>query len=479
MVRRLRPLVALGVFGLRPLVALGVFGLGPAARAAGPLGPPGSPVATSAYNIDLFQGPVLASTRVTGIAGASAAIAEGVDGMYSNPAAPAVRVPWSYATIDYDLSAGLTLPSTLSKTDFDNNGARGFAYRDFVFFNAGATLQAGPFGFGLTFDATTYRLDDDRAAVPRALNVDFGRVRLAAAYAFARNQLVVGVGLRTGFLSLDAAGERAQELASLSAGAGVEAGAVYGPLALPSLRLAVAARSEVRTGLDPAEGGPGPDARGDVVVGGLYLPRRVVQPWEVEAGVAWQLGARPLNTPWDDPDEEAKAFVAAVRKAQAARRERGATDDPARSASEEALVRRAGDVVKALRRAAEARPPRRRLLLLASVLASGPVGRAVGVESFLVQTVDRSGERVSWTPRLGLEAEPLPNLLKVRAGSYLEPSRFRQGSARPHGTAGAELRLFPWTVFGLWDEGTHWRASGFVDGARDYFAFGLSAGVWH
>ncbi|HEU4536541.1 MAG TPA: hypothetical protein VFS00_20590, partial [Polyangiaceae bacterium] len=342
----------------------------------------------------------------------------------------AVRVPWSYTHFDYDLSAGLTLPSTLAKTDFDNNGTRGFAYRDFLFIDLGATFQSGPFGFGVTVDATSYRLDDDRSSVARALSVDLGRFRLAAAYAFDRNQLVVGVGARTGVLQLNTAGSDPQEIASLSAGAGLEAGAVYGPLALPSLRVALAVRSAVITRLDPGADGLEPDAQGDRVVGGLYLPERVVQPWEVEAGVAWQLGRRPLNLPWDDPNEEARALVKAVRSAQAARRARGEAEEPARRASEEALVLRSREAVRAIRREAAERLPRRRLLLLASVLASGPARGAVGVESFLVQQVDRSGERVSWTPRVAVEAEPAPAAVKLRAGSYLEPTRFRQGSPR-------------------------------------------------
>lgn len=464
---------------LGPLVALGVLSLGSFARASGPLGPQGSAIGTSAYAIDFFQGPVLASTRITGLAGATAAIAEGVDGMYSNPAAPAVRTPWSYSSNDYDLSAGLTLPSALADTDFDNNGTRGFAYRRFYFLNAGATFQSGPFGFGATIDVSTYQLNDESAPVARALSVNFGRFRLAAAYAFARNQLVVGVGARTGVLQLNTSGENARELAALDAGAGLEAGAVYGPLALPSLRFALAVRSAVATGLDPADDNVKPDAQGDRVVDGLYLPQKVIRPWEAEAGVAWQIGERPLNLAWDDPDAEARALVSAVRAAQDTRRARGEPDDPARRAAEEELVRRSRDAVKVIRRGSYERLSRRRLLLLASVLVSGPSRRAVGVESFLRQTVDRSGERVVVTPRAALEFEPSTEAVKLRAGTYLEPTRFRQGSPRVHGTAGVELRVFPWTGFGLWDEGTYWRVSGFADGARGYFSFGFSVGVWH
>jgi hypothetical protein len=59
------------------LAALGFGCLSRPAYAGGPLGPQGSRIQTSNYGVDLFQGPVFASTRITGIAGAFTAIAEG------------------------------------------------------------------------------------------------------------------------------------------------------------------------------------------------------------------------------------------------------------------------------------------------------------------------------------------------------------------------------------------------------------------
>jgi hypothetical protein len=66
----------------------------------------------------------------------------------------------------------------------------------------------------------------------------------------------------------------------------------------------------------------------------------------------------------------------------------------------------------------------------------------------------------------------------VRAGTYYEPTRFNHSSARLHGTAGFDQKLFPWTVFGLFDEGTWWRAGGCIDYARDYLGWGVTVGVW-
>ena len=34
-------------------------------------------------------------------------------------------------------------------------------------------------------------------------------------------------------------------------------------------------------------------------------------------------------------------------------------------------------------------------------------------------------------------------------------------------------------VFGLFDDGTEWRLSAALDGARRYFSWGVSIGVWH
>ncbi len=54
------------------------------------------------------------------LAGAFVAIGEGVEGNTQNPAAPAVRVPWSNAHFDYDLGFGVTFPATLKNSDFFN-----------------------------------------------------------------------------------------------------------------------------------------------------------------------------------------------------------------------------------------------------------------------------------------------------------------------------------------------------------------------
>jgi hypothetical protein len=168
------------------------------------------------------------------------------------------------------------------------------------------------------------------------------------------------------------------------------------------------------------------------MVANLYLPSSIKLPWEIEAGLAYQFGARPLQLPWG-PDR-AERF-------------------------------------KAL--------PREKLLLTGSVIISGAVSNAIGFESFLSQQLERSGRQLVVSPRIGAELEPLENRLQVRAGSYLEPSRFDHTRPRVHGTAGAELRLFRGSVFGMTSPETSWRISGFVDVSHPYLGWGVGVGTWH
>jgi hypothetical protein len=84
-----------------------------------------------------------------------------------------------------------------------------------------------------------------------------------------------------------------------------------------------------------------------------------------------------------------------------------------------------------------------------------------------------------------VESEIIPHWVKLRAGSYYEPTRFRTSpsgeklTGRLHGTFGLDAKLFPWSVFGLFDEGTEWRAGGAIDQADGYFGWSVSIGVWH
>ena len=103
----------------------------------------------------------------------------------------------------------------------------------------------------------------------------------------------------------------------------------------------------------------------------------------------------------------------------------------------------------------------------------------VGVESFLFQTVQRSGQSVTISPRLGFESEVWPTRMKIRAGTYLEPSRFVESRPRVHATLGFDVSLFKWNVFGLWPDDYRWQLTTALDLARAYGSFSAGIGGWY
>ena len=76
-------------------------------------------------------------------------------------------------------------------------------------------------------------------------------------------------------------------------------------------------------------------------------------------------------------------------------------------------------------------------------------------------------------------AAVLPELLKLRAGTYLEPTRFETSSARLHGTFGLDVRLLKWNVLGLWPDDYVWRIGLGGDASRRYFSWGVTIGGWY
>lgn len=479
---------------LRTCLVGAVLSIESAALANGPLGKQGTPINTSNYSIDLFEGPVLASSRVTALGGANLPIAREVEGLWSSPAAAAVRAPWSYGWWDQDLDMGVTFPSTLQNTDFDNNGTAGTAFRRFLFLSFGGNLQFGRWGIGVAVDNHAYTIPSAQGATLRA---SFNRGRVALGRSWLDGQLVLGVGFRFAAFDLDTLeiGGSYKTVFSTSA-TGLDLGVIWGPVHLP-VRLAATFRSPSKGEVDANKSTLTPDADGDRVIGGRHLPSRVDLPLEIEVGAAFQIGPRPLNFLWIDPEIEERELKGEIarRREERERQRREAWlatgadpsapmpplegDELARWMDEERAFR---DVKKQVRRDRKARylaVERRKLLVVTSLLMSGPVSDAVGIESFFSQKIDRSGQRNSFTPRLGLEAEPWHDVLQMRVGTYLEPSRFSYGKPRAHATTGLDVKVFPWTMFGLFGEDTWWRLGGVVDVSRNYFSFGGSFGVWH
>jgi hypothetical protein len=240
----------------------------------------------------------------------------------------------------------------------------------------------------------------------------------------------------------------------------------------------------------------------DRVVFGYYLPRYAVRPWQGSVAFAYQFGKRPFNPRFVYVEEKARAFLTqiAARRRLAARAHHARLSELRRTAgadfqarreeedrlyaeettlyeAEEAAVRQA--TWNELRAHVRHVWPRRYLLVSSEILFVGRVDNAVGAESFLVGVTQRSGEHVSVSPRLGLESEVWPSWLKVRVGSYVEPARVREASARVHGTFGFDARLGHWTVFGIWPEDYQWQLSAAYDATRNYHALSVSIGGWY
>jgi hypothetical protein len=479
------------------------------AGAAGPLAGNGQAITTSAYSIDLHQGSVVAGNRVMGLGGAYVALAEDVDGDLQNPAAPAVRPFFSIEEFDYWLGLGLTFPARLSKIDFFNSGSetglRGSNADEPVFITPALNLQWRTLGLGFTAELQNYEFQNATASVvapassPASLEAVLSTFHVQLANSFFDGQLILGAGVRYVTMTLEAApADGDTQTLFDTSGTGIELGAVWRPNLQP-YRLGVAFRSAIDTQPSFSKSLL-PTDMGDIIVVGsngatLYLPERVSLPWDVNAGAAVQLGRRPLNPISRTVEHIAERATLTFRLRQLDREEERqrrlalAHTPSERLAIEVELAReerldserldRAFDDARRALNASFAEVGHFYVLLSASVLVSGRVQDAVGVESFLDQVVNRSGSEVVFSPRLGAESEIWENRLKARAGAYLEPTRFATSEPRLHNTFGMDLRLFRWNVFGLWPDDFMWQVGGSVDVAQRYLTWGVSVAGWY
>jgi hypothetical protein len=481
------------------------------------------PIQRNDYNLELFQGPLLAPGRITGLAGATTAVAQSLEGVYNNAAAPAVREPHSFDHFEWDPSGGISLPGGYGGTDFNNRGEKGIEQQiernrqaglpqkstvettdRFLYLQGGLWGQLGNFGMTLTADMLRYDVAGETPGQP-SVAVGITRLHLAAAYSFLRNQLCIGAGVRMAFVDMN---ERNNDSAGVISmfGLGPQAGLIVKPENRP-WRVGITARAPVSAGkfsvsnLLSEERSDGTTVRR---AGSFILPHRIVQPWELEAGVAYQLGPRPLNPPWVDPvdyrDErraailEKRAARNAGQKAQIAGMPTGTPEELTARARrvleiaelEKRLRAEEDDEIAHLeerfhdeRKAAYLNWPREHVLLLASVLMTGSSDQAVSLEGFIDQRRELVGSRVSVAPRFAIETEAVPNLIKARAGVYFEPSRFEDGSTREHFTLGFDVNVLTWSVFGLFKPDHQWRVNAFLDLAERYQNFGVGLGTWH
>lgn len=417
----------------------------------------------SDYALDLYQGAVLGGTRVIGLGGAYVSIAEGSEGIQFNPAAVANRTYFSNERFDWTWHLDFLLAKGLGTDalDFDNNGRA--TSSESMLLTGGVLFQYGDFGIGLTLGL---QLPELGAIGGQAYEATLLDARLSVGYALFGQQLIVAGGLRVGSLSLALADNANDKLFDVNV-AGVEAGVLWRPRALP-LRIGAALSLPFDRNQTKACGEGCPQ--------GFFLPSEVTLPWEVRVGISYRLGEGRYNPTPDyvSRDRRSELYQAAMRRRAASQ---PATSQPATSqpaASEPtpmppSLAKRGKPDL-----ARDYRGGRYLLLSLEAVLI-GPSKNAIGPDGFALQEREPVGRNVNVSVRFGIESELWRRRLRLRAGTYWEPSRYENRAGRLHGTASALFRLFD---FSLWGERSLAWAPG-IDVSSRYLNISFLISFWH
>lgn len=482
-------------------MGLSILLFGRASLAGGELGANGSELNTSRYSIDLYQTAVWAGSKVTSLGGSYVALAYDVDGMLQNPAAPAVRPFFSVTDFDYWLGFGVTVPSSLTGTDFFNSGSKtvqeGASTDSLVYLTPAAIFQFGNFGFGVNLELQSYGLSSGDEEGAGKLSVGFNQAHIQAAYSFVKGELVFGGGVR--ILQMETrTGSGLDRTASMSAIAtGAELGLLWQPKGRyfsfgAAFRSGITASAKFSNDLTLS-------AEGDVVIdspiGPVYLPESAKLPWDLHLGVVYNFGESPPNQHWrSESTVVTRRLLLLDLEAEDLRSEYEQKIETASSEEERASLEKEYEEKQASieRRIADAkldgywqiqdelsRRGRKIAMVTLSVLMAGSVANAVGVESLRSQVVNRSGEWLVASPRIGSEVEVIPDWVRLRSGAYLEPTRFATGTLRPHYTGGFDVALGVWNVFGIWPDDYRWRLAAAFDIADDFQTVGATVAGWY
>ena len=472
----------------------------------------GEPITANDFRIDAIPTPVLGGSRIVGLGGAFTALAEGIDSVPYNPAGYAARFAYEHEWYEWELSAGVQFAGAFTDVDYFLNGKdTGLGpVSGFYGANAAGRLQFAQLGLGGSFQLEVF---DVRADDP--VDVNFITYRFGGGYNLLDGQLAIGGGAQIVGMTID---EGNIPLVDFT-GIGFEAGAVL-RMTNRRWRVGLMARTGVDARVLDANGNPtGPPE----MQSGFILPISVNVPWEIRGGFAWQFLERPFNPRFSPPKNVKNAIYRRLERnwcererAQALRELGAVVSEPAGEGAptmeaeaavgrcpelrrrprdhawwREERARRAEERAQALvelergRRAIadfwdelEASRARRYVLISADLRLLGPVPDAIGVDAFIAQDRFPRGERVSVGWHVGAESEPWPTRLKVRAGIYYEPARYRGVTGRLgahgrfHGTVGFDFRVIEIL-------GADLRAGFYVDGARDWVNWGISIGGWH
>ncbi len=366
--------------------------------------------------MEFYQGPLLAPGEVIGRGGTFVGFASGAAGMHFNPASVAARTIYNchdFSEIDFSIDRYVLGLLGDKRLDIDNDGRANGPQDNTVFALVGFDLVHGRSGFGARASAQNYTVCTQEPC--RGKNVaryNLTVAGLAAGQNFYDDQIIVGVELDVPVALVGRSSERKRFLM----GVGGIVGAVWRPNDA-DYRLGASLRSPMRLWRLPG----GPKDRP-----GFIYPRTVEVPWELAWGGAISFGPRPFNPAVPPGHEQTGADFGFDR---------------------------------------------RYLLLALDLFVTGRTHQTTTVESWLHQDFRPSGQNLTAGFRLGAESEVWADVLKLRAGTYLEPARAAGVDDRWHGTGGFELHLGKWWI--------DWSFNATVDLARDYDNILVTFGSWH
>lgn len=373
--------------------------------------------------IDTVRGTIRGSTRFIGLAGAFVAIADDTEGVANNPASAAVRLPYSWDAFSFSVGIDFAVATWLPKNDVFNTpeGTKGGS----LFGSFAVLANYRHAGFGLAAEAEKNVASNQPQGFSTKLTANFGLMHPAIAYGYFDGQLQLGAGLRVLGFSLGGGGKA-------TSGIGYTAGVIVKPTS-QQFRVGAAIEQPINSEVT--------NEQGSTTI--VHIP------WTASFGFAYQFGRRKLNPKFVTASDRARHDAGgreptkeqedAARKALFDEFQKGQTWYLLLS-TELALLQSSGDVV--------------------------PGGNG-------------SLNRTLISPRLGIETEVVPRYLRLRAGTYLELATTTEGNPRMHGTAGVDIKLFEWSVFGLLKPFDYWQLSLAADGARSYLNTSFSIGFWH
>ncbi len=383
------------------------------------------------------SGVLLGSTRVISLGGAYVGVGEGVAGFTSNLASLAHRAPH----LDRDWDVGFTLSwldlpfLSPRQRDLDNDGTGDNALRSTQWL-FGLMLQYKRFGIGMYSRSTAlaYCALSNLPECPPTETIDVyvGNLALAGAVALGRDDFILSLGIYGAEATFQHHAERRAYQQT-----GVQLDVLYRPHGL-NYRVGVSVKPQVVAFYrqKPNE---------TTTLAGRPLYAAVVSPAVLSLGGSIRLGEGAYNY---------------NRLSPAARRDIGSRFGP------EWVPPELPDDA-----------PLGAWMLTGQVDLISAAESTVPIQSFVDVDVatglvepTRVGDFTQLSLRFGVEHETVPNRLRTRLGTFVEPSPYHGTKARPHLTGGLEVFVFEYFE--------KWALSASFDLASRYYNVGASVGFW-